>query len=408
MEGDVRLTVKSTAALKLPPGQSDFIAWDSDVAGFGIRLRAGGARSWIFQFRVGSKQRRLTLGSVSAVDLAKAREIAKDLYARVRLGQDPASTKADAKIKSAETFEAIVRRFLAYQRARLRPRTYPDVERHLLKHSKVLHGLQLANITRRDIATVTAAVAENCGDPTSNRVRTSLSKYFAWCLAEGLIDQNPVAGTNKREEKKRTRVLSPDELRLVWTHAGDDHVGTILKLLALTGARANEIAALHWSEVHGDLIVLPPERVKGNRAHEIPLAAAAREIIEAQPKRTNADGAARDLLFGAALGPFSSWSSCKKEIDARIAKTAGKPLLHWTPHDLRRSFSTHANELGIASPHIIECCLGHVSGFQAGVASVYNLAHYQSEKRIALERWADCLLSWVEGRESNVVTLRQA
>jgi len=117
----MRLTVKSTAGLKLPPGKQDHIEWDDDIAGFGIRLRDGGARSWIFQYRVGTKQRRLGLGSVSAVDLAKAREIAKDLYARTRLGEDPASTKADAKIKSAETFEAIVRRFLAYQRARLRP-----------------------------------------------------------------------------------------------------------------------------------------------------------------------------------------------------------------------------------------------------------------------------------------------
>src|SRR6516165_11128272 len=108
----MRLTVKSTVGLKLPPGKQDHIEWDDDIAGFGIRLREGGARSWIFQYRVGSKQRRMGLGSVSAVDLATAREIAKGLYARTRLGEDPASS--NAKIKSAETFEAIVRRFLAY------------------------------------------------------------------------------------------------------------------------------------------------------------------------------------------------------------------------------------------------------------------------------------------------------
>ena len=400
----MRLTVKSTVGLKLPPGKQDHIEWDDDIAGFGIRLREGGARSWIFQYRVGSKQRRMGLGSVSAVDLATAREIAKGLYARTRLGEDPASSKADAKIKSAETFEAIVRRFLAYQRARLRPRTYPDVERHLLKHSKALHGLQLAAIVRRDVATVIAAVAENCGDPSSNRVRASLSSFFRWAMGEGLVDQNPVVGTNKREEKKRTRVLAPDELRLVWVHAGDDRFGSILKLLALTGARADEIAALHWSEVHGDLIVLPPERVKGNRTQEIPLAAAAREIIEAQPKRTNADGTARDLIFGGGQGGFSGWSNSKAKLEERIKAATGKSLPHWTPHDLRRSFSTHANELGIL-PHIVETCLGHVSGFRSGVASVYNLALYRSEKRAALERWADCLLAWVEGRESNVITL---
>jgi len=71
------------------------------------------------------------------------------------------------------------------------------------------------------------------------------------------------------------------------------------------------------------------------------------------------------------------------------------------------AFSTHANELGLALPHVIEACLGHISGFRAGVAGTYNLARYRSETRIAWQRWAECLLSWIEGRECNVVTLQR-
>jgi integrase len=399
----VRLTVRNTAALQLPAKSKDHIEWDDDVGGFGIRLREGGGRSWVFQYRVGTKQRRIGLGSVSAVDLNKARQTAKDLYARVRLGEDPASNKANAKKAVAETFGATVQKFLAYQRGRLRPRTYPDLERHLLKHSKTLHGLQLAKITRRDIATVIGAVS---GDVTSNRVRTSLSSFFSWAMGEGLLDQNPVVGTNKREEKKRKRVLSPAELQLIWAHAGDDHYGTILKLLALTGARADEIAALRWSEISQDstLVTLPPERVKNGREHEIPLSLAARKIIEAQPRRTNPDGTPRDLIFGNAQGPFSGWSNSKNALVERMTKT----LPHWQPHDLRRSYSTHSNELGLAQPHVIEAVLGHVSGFRGGVAGVYNLARYRSEKRAALDRWAEQLMAWVEGRETNVITLSRS
>jgi integrase len=402
----MKLTVGRISGLRLPPGKTDHIEWDDDIPGFGLRLRATGSRTFVFQYKIGEKQWRMSLGAVSALDIGKAREIAKDLYARVRLGQNPAADKADAKIRASETFGAIVGRFLAYQRSRLRPRSYPDLERHLLKHSKTLHDIELAKITRRDIATVIAAVAENSGAVTGNRVRTSLSGFFAWAMGEGLLDQNPVIGTNKREEKKRKRVLSPEELRLIWTHAGDDHYGTILRLLALTGARADEIAALRWSEVDKDTITLPPERVKNGREHEIPLSPAAREIIEAQPKRRNADGTPRDFIFGNGQGAFAGWSNCKNALVERITKAIGKPLPHWTPHDLRRSFSTHANELGTA-PHVVEACLGHVSGFRAGVAGVYNLALYRSEKRAALERWADCLLSWVEGRESNLVSFRR-
>ena len=403
----MRLTVRNTAGLQLPAKSKDHIQWDDDIGGFGIRLRQGGGRSWVFQYKVGTKQRRITIGSVSAVDINKARQTAKDLYARVRLGEDPASDKANAKIAVSETFEAIAHRFLAYQRGRLRPRTYPDLERHLLKHSRTLHGLQLAKITRRDIATVIGAVS---GDATSNRVRTSLSSLCSWAMGEGLLDQNPVVGTNKREEKKRKRVLSPEELRLIWVYAGDDHYGTILKLLALTGARADEIAGLRWSEISQDLtlVTLPPERVKNGREHEIPLSAAARKIIEAQPRRTNPDGTPRDLIFGNAQGPFSGWSNSKNALVERMTKATGKPLPHWQPHDLRRSYSTFSNELGLAQPHVIEAVLGHVSGFRGGVAGVYNLARYRSEKRAALVRWAEQLMAWVEGRETNVITLSRS
>jgi integrase len=403
----MRLTVRNTAGLQLPAGKKDYIEWDDEVGGFGIRLREGGGRSWVFQYRIGNRQRRIGLGSVSAVDLNKARQTAKDLYAQVRLGEDPAAVKSSARIAASETFGAIVQRFLAYQRGRLRPRTYPDLERHLLKHSKMLHGLQLAKITRRDIATAIGTVS---GDATSNRVRTSLSSFFSWAMGEGLLDQNPVLGTNKRAERKRTRVLSREELPIIWTYAGDDHYGVILKLLALTGARADEIAALRWSEISQDLtmITLPAERVKNGREHEIPLSLAARKLIEAQPRRTNPDGSPRDLIFGNAQGPFSGWSNSKNALVERITKGTGRELPHFTPHDLRRSFSTHANELGLAQPHVIEAALGHVSGFRAGAAGVYNLARYRSEKRALLDRWSEQLTAWAENRETNIITLSRS
>jgi hypothetical protein len=74
---------------------------------------------------------------------------------------------------------------------------------------------------------------------------------------------------------------------------------------------------------------------------------------------------------------------------------------------LRRSFATHAADMGI-QPHIIEACLNHVSGHKGGVAGIYNRASYEPEKRIALDRWADQLMAWVEGRESNVTALKRA
>src|SRR5438067_3335831 len=96
----------------------------------------------------------MTIGKVAALDFGSAKNTAKDLYAQVRLGADPADAKAEAKVKAAETFEAAVRAYLARQRARLRPRSYSEVERHLLVNAKPLHGLGLTGVHRRDVATL--------------------------------------------------------------------------------------------------------------------------------------------------------------------------------------------------------------------------------------------------------------
>jgi hypothetical protein len=102
----MKLTASSIRSFSLPAEKSEAFAWDDDIAGFGVRARAGGSRNYVFQYKLNTKHRRITLGSVTAIDIGRAREIAKDLYARVRLGQDPAGDKAEARTKAAETFEA--------------------------------------------------------------------------------------------------------------------------------------------------------------------------------------------------------------------------------------------------------------------------------------------------------------
>jgi integrase len=406
----MKLTSRNVRSEPLPAGKGEAIFFDDDVPGFGLRVREGGSRSYVFQYKVGAKQRRMALGSVAAVDFGKVRENAKDLYARVRLGEDPAGDKAVSKSKAVETFEATVALYLPRHRASLRPKSYTDLERNLLTYAKVLHGLQLAKIERRDIASCLAAVAKNNGDTTSNRLRTSLSGFFSWAIGEGLTEQNPVIGTNRKDEKARERVLSPAELRSMWTALEDDQFGAIMKLLTLTGQRAGEVAGMRWSEIDlaGRSWLLPSDRTKNQRPHLVPLSDAVHAIIAAQPRRVNRDGKLRDLIFGRGEGPFSGWSNCKGLLDARITEATNNTLRHWVAHDLRRTFATHAAEVLKIQPHIIEVVLNHISGFKAGVAGVYNRATYEPEKRMALDRWAEQLLAWVEGHESNVTPLRRA
>jgi integrase len=382
----MKLTARNSAALKLPASKSDHIAFDDDVPGFGLRIRETGSRTWIFQYKLGSKQRRLVLGRASALPADKARGLAADLHAKVRLGGDPAADKAASKANAALSFRSIADRFLAWQKKRLRPRSYVEVERHVLKHAKQLHGMPIATIDQQTIAVRIGTVADTKGAPTANLVRRSLSALFSWAMKEGLVSQNPVTHTNAPPKGARDRVLSDSELVTIWRACGDDDYGDIVRLLLLTGQRRNEISCLRWSEVDFDkkMIELPAARVKNARAHRVPMSDAVCRILQ---RRRRIEG--RDFVFGRRDGPFANMAWGKTQIDER---TGGLP--HWTLHDLRRTCATRMADLGV-QPHIIEAVLNHVSGHKGGIAGIYNRATYAAEKAQALALWADHVIALV-------------
>jgi integrase len=419
----MKLTSSTVRTAKLPPGKIDHLEWDTDVPGFGLRIREGGSRRFIFQYEIGAKSRRMTLGLASPDTIADARKTALKLQARVRLGEDPATDRIEAKRQASETFLPSAKEFLTTRREIYRPGSYREIDRHLMLHARPLHHLPIGKIGLRDIAALIDATARQSGDVTANRVRSSLSVFFSWAIQHGRVDANPVVNVEKRQEQSRDRVLTPSELRLIWNGLGDDNqYAAIIRLLALTGQRASEIAGLRWSEVHDDQIILPGERTKNGRDHVLPLSGIAAEIIAQQPKREG-----RDLIFGIADGAFSGWSRCRRRLDQRIQEAnGGKPFEPWTPHDLRRTFATYAGGglpehqlkklpkaerelaagLGI-EPHAIEACLNHVSGHKSGVAGIYNRATYPREKKAALDMWAERLTAIVEGRASNVVNIKR-
>jgi integrase len=346
----------------------------------------------------------------------------------VKLGHDPAGDKTESRKRASDTFESIAGKYLAAKKESTRLGTYTETERHIVKHAKPLNGLQVAKISRRDIATLIGAIKENSGPVAANRVRSTLSDFFGWALSEGIdgLEHNPVLNTNKSEEKPRERVLRDHELRAIWKHAGDDHYGSIVKLLMLTGQRADEIASLRWTEltvtalpekrltdtaklpqINISAIELPAERTKNKRPHIVPLSAAADTILADQPRRADDDGQLREFVFGIGQRGFSGWSRCKERLDDRIEKELGAPLDHWTPHDLRRTLSTLMNDrLGVL-PHVVEAILNHVSGSKGGVAGVYNKAVYLRERVEALNLWADHLRSIIDGKENNVTPMRR-
>jgi hypothetical protein len=213
----MKLTKATVDRLALPADKSELIVFDDALPGFGLRIRSGGKRTWIAQYRVGSKQCRLTLGTVTAFDVDKARELAKDGFARVQLGQDPQAEKVTARAPKALeiTVGDIVDRYLPIAERKLKASTYYGVVLHLQKHWQPLHNRELQKVERRHVATELGRIAKDCGLYGANRSRAALSALFAWASGEGLVNENPVVGTNKAvDEVSRDRVLNAEELRL--------------------------------------------------------------------------------------------------------------------------------------------------------------------------------------------------
>ena len=350
------------------------------------------------------QQRRKTIGSVETLSAGVAREAAKRDLAAVDLGDDPQADKAAERALATQTLEGVAARFLRHQEGRLKARSFDEVKRHLREHWSPLTRLPVHAITRREVASRLVDIKDERGGYAANRARATLSALFGWAIREGLVETNPVIGTNRQtDEVKRDRVLSDAELVAIWRACRDDDYGMIIKLLALTGQRRDEVGAMTKSEV--DLAArrwtIPAARTKNGRAHETPLSDPVLAILNTAIEREG-----RDLIFGEGAGSFSGWSRAKLALDRRIAEIAGAPLAPWRLHDLRRTAATRMADLGV-QPHVIEAALNHVSGAKAGVAGIYNRALYSAEKRQALDLWAAHVEAIVAGKPgSNVVPLR--
>jgi integrase len=384
----MKLTNKTISRFSPPAGKLDHIEFDDDLPGFGLRIRNGKA-SFVYQYAFGSGStrinRRLTIGSFPGLTAEKARSVAQDLSAKVRLGGDPALDKQTRRAEARNTFGAIVDKFLEMRKATHRPSTHCEATRYLGDFAKPLYNLPVKSIARHNIAELLDSVSAR-GTVTTNRMRSTLSACFSWAITRGLADINPVIGTEKLAEKPRDRVLSDSEIRVIWNALPNDDFGAIVKLLILSGQRRDEISALCWDEIDLDngLILLPAERTKNKKPHEVPLSAPMKAILSS---RKRIEG--RDLVFGKRVEAIAGWGWRKAKLDAVIG---GKIKTPWTFHDIRRSCASRMADIGIL-PHVIEAALNHQSGTKRGVAGVYNRSTYASEKVTALRKWADHVLA---------------
>jgi integrase len=395
----MKLNPKTIAGLKEPPvGKSDVIHFDDELPGFGLRIRAGGKRTWIVQYRAHGLTRRMTIGSPDVLGVEAARKAARKALAKALTGDDPQEERQRRRQQAKFSFRSIADSFLDAKQNAVRPRTLVELKRYLTgPYFKPLHSMPIEQITRRDVAERITKMVQQNGAISASRARTTLSTMFAWAMGEGLAEQNPVAGTNRpTEPDSSNRVLSDVELAAVWRACRDDDHGRIVRLLILFGARRQEIGGMCWSEIDLDkgTWTLPAHRSKNHRAHLLPLPPLALDIIKTVSRMIS-----RDQLFGArAKSGYEQWREGKKALDDQL----GTLVLPWRLHDLRRTFATRLSDLG-TPPHVVENILNHRSGFRRGIVATYNKSRYERETKAALGMWSDHVRALIEGNERKIV-----
>jgi integrase len=390
------LTAASVDRLK-PPAKGQVEHFDTGFPGLALRLSYGGGKSWVYFYRRGGRQRRLTFGTYPALSLAEAREAWRQAKADLEAGRDPIQVRK--RDKPAHDFAAVAEEWL--KRDQAKNRTAPEARRIIEKYVlPTWVSLRVDAIGRREVLDLTDSIADRGTPIMARRVHGRLHRFFSWCVGRGIITSNPMAGLPKPgTETKRDRVLNDDELLAVWLGAEELGwpFGTAIHLLIVTGARREEIGRLRWSEIEGlatpsPAIKLKGERTKNGEPHDIPLSTPAVALLQ-EARRVGSS----DFVFTTnARTPISGWSDAKVKMDVLV------PVVGWRIHDLRRTTATGLQKLGTAL-QVTEAALGHVSGSRAGIIGIYQRHDYAKEKRAALEAWGAHVMALVEGRKPGVV-----
>ena len=402
MAGTNKLSDKKLKALLGSEREAPIMIADGE--GLSVKVSVQGSVSWVFAYRLGgrgSKLERITLGRYPDMPLKLAREKREQCRQWLAGGLDP---KTEIELSTEETLKPVtVKDALEYWlvnyarrkrsdeelvRAQLRKHIYPRLGRYPLTRCETRHWVACFD----EINQTKPMTAGRMFQISKQALRFCKVRRYAASDALAILTIQDVG----QPSGQRDRVLSDSELADVCRCTdGDDqqpYYLRLLKMLVLFGARTMEVRLSRWSEwdFTSWIWTVPKEHSKTREKIVRSIPEAIRPWLEELKRETGKTG----LLLG-------------EERTRQAVSLKGRRLFKdfhhnepWTLHDLRRTFSTGLNNMGIA-PHIVELLLGHAL---PGVMAIYNRSLYLPEKLDALNKWYD-RLELLAGNHQNVVLL---
>jgi integrase len=386
-----------------PPASGNRVTYDSEVRGFGIRVTAKGAKSFVLNYRFDdpdepgrrSSEYRYTIGNYGPHDwsLQAARKEASAWRRKIDRGESHPLAERNARkaavkaIRQAETYAQAVEDYIKReQKGRRGNATADEIRRVLLKEGAAWSGRSMKTIKPAEISALLDGIRDDGRRYLANRMYAYLQTFFKWCQRAdvGIVGVSPMIGLVRPWEGEESRDVSftDDELARLW-RAGDAIGGVgspFLKLLILTGKRKSALASMRWEEIDDDGLWTPRgdrRRKKSNkRLHAIPLPGLAMRVL--QPLRGNSDYGPvfPGRTHGSVICPGTA-------LQNRVKQESGVEKFYW--HAVRHTVETKLAELRIL-PHIRDIILDHAPARGAGAG--YDHYSYGPEIREALEKWA--------------------
>jgi integrase len=374
---ELKLTKRSVAGIEPPPKGYE-LHWDTELHGFGLRITAGGARSFVVQKRIRGRTRRRTLGRASdAVTPELARREAQKFLGKVAAGQDPIAEREREKLATTTLEEA----FTDYMELKRRSKDGKSLKERTKKDMREALDRDFDDWKRKPLQTISRPMVEQrykrlteTSVARANIAMRYLRAVFNFTAerkvdSEGkpLLTDNPVRVLRQqwRAVKRRKRVMDAQALKK-WVpavralaEAPEREPGTgkefpklrhgeeardELLFIALTGCRAEEPALLHRSDVDLKGKEFTFRDTKNRSDHTLPMTPLLQEILTRRVQATDS-------------GPIFPMTNFRYAV-ARVREQSG---VYFTRDDLRRLALT-AMERAKIGRYTIKAIANHISG----------------------------------------------
>jgi integrase len=401
-----------------------YYVWDSAVPGFGIRIEASGAKTFIVRYRAEgggrtAAQRFITVGRYGTLTAEAARKQAKVLLGGVAKGEDPADERRAkrAEMRMSGLIDLYEEEGCVVQRGKrqgvpMKPLTKQFTMARLRNHVVPLLGhkrvteINAGDIERfvRDVAAGKTARDEKVGprkriivrggEGIARKVVRDLSAVFSFAARSEIVSRNPCeTAAVRKTDNQRERFLTLEEVSQLGAALDDlEQEGAnpkalnIARLWALTGCRRNEIAALKWPELNLDDGLLELDDSKTGKSIR-PLGAAAIALLRSIDRQEDVE-----FVFPAerGLGHYQGMKSVwKKAIEKAKLEAV-------TPHTLRHTMGSTSTSTGEALA-LTGAILGH-----SNPRSTAIYAHVQTDpSRRAANRVTKKIAAALAGKPAN-------